>query len=110
MELYNIGNYVPFRSPRFPNEKPSDRCGYLSSILCQKCLKDSQSRNKHVVLCFPSELDRKELLLKTSAQTLIVGHGEIKMILTGKLPPGWLVLIIEEIVVRASEQEESQQS
>lgn len=96
--------------PGFQMKSPVTGVDTSLQFSVRSVLKTPNRETNKLLFVFPSELDRKELLLKTSAQTLIVGHGEIKMILTGKLPPGWLVLIIEEIVVQASEQEESQQS
>lgn len=46
-----------------------------------------------IVFSYPPELDAKTLLLKTP-NTLFIGHEEMMLILTRKLPPNWLALIV----------------
>lgn len=49
----------------------------------------------HLCYWVPTELDRKTLLLKRS-HTLAAGHREIKLGLSWKLPPYWLVSTVLE--------------
>lgn len=59
-----------------------------------------------VVLGCSSEMNDQTLLLKT-LQTLVKEHREIKLELTRKMPPSWLVFIVPERVLAKCRGEKS---